>query len=220
MKRKTDEKDNKQSGFKTLLLSVLLSSPGPLILGLGLTVGRSSTQISDFTRRSAELLAIIASFVVYCMTSKDENMDPVKKRNIELSSNIFVGIIMCISGISMIVLALVSNNEDKGNVIPALLIAISGVIANTLFWRKYTSLYKESGNVILKAQGKLYGAKSIVDTCITLSLFMVAFFPGKKVSQYFDVIGSILVSVYMIKSGVQTVRESFGRKKAEKFTNI
>lgn len=220
MKRKTEDPSAKKSGFKTLLLSVLLSSPGPLVLGLGLTVGRSSTQISDFTRRSAELLAIIASFVVYCITNKDENMDPERKKSIELSSNIFVGMIMCVSGISMIVLALVSNNEDKGNVIPALIIAISGVIANTLFWRKYSSLHKESGNVILQAQARLYGAKSIVDTCITLSLFMVAMFPGKKVSLYFDMIGSVLVSAYMIKSGIQTIRESISRKKAEKFTNI
>ena len=219
MKRKEDAV-SKKSGFKTLLLSVLLSSPGPLVLGLGLTVGRSSTQISDFTRRSAELLAIIASFVVFCITNKDENMDPERKKNIELSSNVFVGIIMCISGISMIVLSFVSNNKDKGNVIPALVIALSGVIANTLFWRKYSSLYKEGGNVILEAQARLYGAKSIVDTCITLSLLMVALFPGQKVSQYFDMIGSVLVSAYMIKSGIQTVRESLSRKNAEKFTNI
>ncbi len=220
MKRKNEDAVSKKSGFKTLLLSVLLSSPGPLVLGLGLTVGRSSTQISDFTRRSAELLAIIASFVVFCITNKDENMDPKKKRNIELSSNIFVGIIMCISGISMIVLSFVSNNEDKGNVVPALVIALSGVIANTLFWRKYSSLYKQGGSVILEAQARLYGAKSIVDTCITLSLFMVAMFPGQKVSLYFDIIGSVLVSAYMIKSGIQTVRESLSRKNAEKFTNI
>ena len=46
----------KKSGFRTLLISVLMSSYGPIILGLGLRVGHSSTQISDFTRRTAELL--------------------------------------------------------------------------------------------------------------------------------------------------------------------
>ena len=77
---KTTTKDKKKSGFKTLLLSVLLSSPGPLVLGIGLTVGRSSTQISDFTRRSAELLAIISSFVVYCITNKDASLTHKEKR--------------------------------------------------------------------------------------------------------------------------------------------
>lgn len=217
---KREDNDGKKSGFKTLLLSVILSSPGPLILGLGLTVGRSSTQISDFTRRSAELLAIIASFVVYCITNGKKPMEEIRKKIIECNSNIFVGIIMCISGISMILLALVSNNEDKGNVIPALAIAFSGVVANTLFWRKYSSLYKENGNVILEAQSRLYGAKSIVDTCITLSLFVVALFPGKPISYYFDMIGSILVSAYMIKSGIKTIIQSKNRKKSIKFTNF
>ena len=49
----------KKSGAKTLLWSVIMSSPGPLVVGLGLLAGSSATQIADFVRRSAELLAII-----------------------------------------------------------------------------------------------------------------------------------------------------------------
>ena len=60
----------KKSGYRTLLVSVLMSSYGPVILGLGLRVGHSSTQISDFTRRTAELLALIAALVVYTITNK------------------------------------------------------------------------------------------------------------------------------------------------------
>ena len=59
---------SKKSGSRTLLMSVLMSAPGPLIIGLGLLVGRSSTQIADFIRRSAELLAIIMAFVIYKIT--------------------------------------------------------------------------------------------------------------------------------------------------------
>ena len=61
----------KKSGTRTLLMSVLMSAPGPLVVGLGLMAGRSSTQIADFVRRSAELLAIIMSFVVYQLTTRD-----------------------------------------------------------------------------------------------------------------------------------------------------
>ena len=35
----------KNSGERTLLASVLLSSPGPLVLGVALFFGRSSTQL-------------------------------------------------------------------------------------------------------------------------------------------------------------------------------
>ena len=205
---KTTTKDKKKSGFKTLLLSVLLSSPGPLVLGIGLTVGRSSTQISDFPRRSAELLAIISSFVVYCITNKDASFDPQRKKKIEAGSNTFVGIIMCISGLSMIILTFISGNVNKGNVGPAFVIALFGAITNSLFWRKYSKLYGELGNAILGAQARLYGAKSIVDICITLTLFVVATFPGSELSYYFDMIGSVLVSIYMIRSGIKTIIDS------------
>lgn len=205
--QKSDNKQNTKSGFRTLLLSVILSSPGPLILGIGLTIGRSSTQVSDFTRRSAELLAIIAAFVVYLITNRD-GFDEDRKKKLEKKSNIFVGIIMCISGISMIIMAFASGTEDKGNVLPAFVIALFGVIANTLFWRKYSRLYAEQKNTILGVQARLYGAKSIVDTCVTLTLFVVAIWPGSLASHYFDILGSVLVSAYMIKSGIKTIKEA------------
>ena len=207
------DKLDQKSGFKTLLLSVILSSPGPLVLGIGLTVGRSSTQISDFTRRSAELLAIIASFVVYCISNKD-SFDQNRKREIECKSNFFVGIIMCISGLSMIILAFLSDNESKGNVAPAFVIALFGAITNTLFWRKYTRLHNHNGNAILGVQARLYGAKSIVDVCVTLTLFVVAAMPGSRAAYYFDIVGSVLVSLYMLRSGIKTIIENDRKLKA------
>ena len=61
---------DKKSGYQTLLILMLLSSPGPLVLGLGLTVDHSSTQLSDFTRRTAEFLALVVAFAVYTVTNK------------------------------------------------------------------------------------------------------------------------------------------------------
>ena len=207
MGKKKNDKTNEKSGFKTLLLSVLLSSPGPLVLGIGLTVGRSSTQLADFTRRTAELLAIISSFVVYVITNK-EGFDKDVKRKIECRSNAFVGVIMCVSGISMVIVTLFFKSGNKGNVAPAFVIALFGAITNTLFWRRYTKLHVEFGNAVLGVQAKLYGAKSIVDTCITLTLLVVAVMPGSRISLYVDIVGSLFVSGYMIRSGILTVREN------------
>ena len=144
----------KKSGTKTLLMSVVMSSPGPLVVGLGLLSGRSSTQIADFVRRSAELLAIIMSFVIYKLTTKGNVCDENKKKKLEKGSNIFVGAMMCLGGALMVLLTLMSDNEDKGNVIPGLAIAVMGVIANSLFWRKYTLLNKTEPNAILMVDRK------------------------------------------------------------------
>ena len=198
---------NTKSGSRTLLLSVLMSSPGPLVVGLGLLAGRSSTQIADFIRRSSELLAIIMSFVVYKITTKDEVCNERRKAILERRSNAFVGAMMCLGGSFMIALTLMSDTSDKGNVIPGLAIAVLGVIANTLFWRKYTRLNRKEPNAILAVQARLYRAKSLVDGCVTIALLSVAIAPQSPVSGWLDFIGSIIVALYLIWCGIQTIWE-------------
>ena len=201
-------KDNtKKSGTKTLLWSVIMSAPGPLIIGLGLLVGRSSTQIADFVRRSSELLAIIMAYIIYKITTKDGVCDTARKEKLEKFSNLFVGAMMCLGGSLMLLLAFVSENEDKGNVIPGLAIALLGVIANTIFWRKYTKLNKQEPNAILAVQARLYRAKSLVDSCVTIALLSIALFPESPVSYYLDLIGSVIVALYLIWCGIQTILE-------------
>ena len=197
----------KKSGYRTLLASVLMSAYGPVILGLGLRVGHSSTQIADFTRRTAELLALVVAFIVYAVTNGRKEMDAAQKQSWEKRGNRFTGIIMCVSGLSMLVLSLLSKNEDKGNVVPALVIAILGVIANSIFWRRYTVLHHRQGNAILGVQARLYGAKSAVDICVTVALAAVLAFPGTGVSFWLDRIGSVLVALYMIRCGIKTITE-------------
>ena len=202
---------NQKSGSRTLLWSVIMSSPGPLVVGLGLLAGRSSTQIADFVRRSAELLAIIASFVVYRITTKDGICDEHRKAKLERISNAFVGAMMCIGGSLMLVLAWASEEADKGNVIPGLAIAVMGVIANTIFWRKYTRLHKAEPNAILLVQSRLYRAKSLVDGCVTIALLSVAIAPASPISFWLDFLGSVIVAIYLIWCGIRTIWEAAGK---------
>jgi len=200
--------NSKKSGSRTLLMSVLMSSPGPLVVGLGLMAGRSSTQIADFVRRSSELLAIIMAFVIYRLTTKEGACNEAKKARLERISNAFVGAMMCIGGCFMIVLTLMSGSSDKGNVIPGLSIALLGLIANTIFWRKYTKLNKSQPNAILAVQARLYRAKSLVDGCVTVALLSVVIAPGSRASIWLDLIGSLIVAAYLIWCGIQTVYEA------------
>lgn len=202
--------NHKKSGSRTLLMSVLMSAPGPLVMGLGLLAGRSSTQIADFVRRSSELLAIIMAFVIYKITTKDGSCDEGKKARLERMSNAFVGAMMCVGGCFMIALTLLSGNEDKGNVLPGLCIALLGVVANTLFWRKYTRLNRAQPNAILAVQARLYRAKSLVDGCVTVALLSVMLAPGTAVSAWLDFLGSLIVAAYLIWCGIKTVCEALG----------
>jgi divalent metal cation (Fe/Co/Zn/Cd) transporter len=207
---------NKKSGAKTLLWSVLMSSPGPLVVGLGLLSGRSSTQMADFFRRSAELLAIIMSFVIYKITTKDEVCNEIRKQKLERGSNVFVGAMMCVGGALMMFLTLTNSQEDKGNVIPGLAIAVMGVIANSIFWRRYTRLNKIEPNAILAVQARLYRAKTLVDSCVTIALLSVVVAPGSSASYLLDFIGSLIVAVYLVWCGGRTVYEAVKNKTFEK----
>ena len=198
--------ENKKSGFRTLLLSVLTSIPGPLITGLGLLIGRSSTQIADFMRRSAEFLAIALSFVLYPITADFSNK--TLKDKLERYCKAFVGAMMCLGGTLMIFLAFFSGNEDKGNVIPTLALAAIGVFANTAFWLKYARLNKKEPNAILQAQARLYRAKSLADTCVTTVLLTVVIAPGSPVAYWLDFGGSLVVAAYLLFNGGKTILET------------
>lgn len=199
-------KKNQASGKKTLLWSVIMSSPGPIVVGIGLAMGKSSTQIADFVRRSAELLAIIVSFIVYCATTKDGFTDTVKKQRLEARTDLLVGASMCVGGAMMLLLALLSEQSEAGNVLPGLCIAILGVVANSIFWVRYGKLGRQSGNSILLVQSRLYRAKTLVDICVTAALLSVALFPAARFSYYLDRGGSAVVALYLIHTGIGTIR--------------
>ena len=195
-----------------MLLSVLMSAPGPLILGLGLMSGRSSTQIADFVRRSAELLGIIMAFIVYRITTKEGVCDEGRKAKLERCSNAFVGAMMCLGGSLMVLLTFFSGSEDKGNVVPAMCISAMGMAANFAFWLKYTRLDRKEPNAILRVQARLYRAKAMVDTCVTAALLAVLIWPLSPVSLWLDFTGSLVVAVYLIYCGVRTVIEAVKEK--------
>ena len=195
----------KKSEKRTLLMSVVMSAPRPLILAFAMSSGQSSTQLADFFRRSAELLALICSLVVFCMT---ETSDAIRKNRWERVSNIFVGAVMCFSGVIMIGLAIFAGSEEKGNVSASLVIALLGMIANSLFWLKYRKLNKQNPNAIIAVQARLYRVKAMIDTCVTIALAMVAVYPQSNISDWFDRIGSVVVAIYLILCGIKTIYEA------------
>lgn len=196
---------NNKSSKRTLLMSVIMSSPGPIVVGIGLLIGQSSTQLADFIRRNIELISIILAFIIFTITAKEDVQDQEKKKKLEKGANVFVSTSMILSGIIMSLLVIFTKKQEDGNVIPGLIIALLGVVANSIFWWRYTVLYKNNQNSILKIQSKLYRAKSFVDFSVTLALLMVLIFPNTDISHFFDIFGTICVSIYLIYTGIHTL---------------
>ena len=112
----------------------------------------------------------------------------------------------------MAVLAFTMNNEDKGNVIPGHAIATLGVIANSIFWIKYTRLNNAEPNAIIAVQSRLYRAKTLVDLSVTTALLSVLIAPQNAVSYWLDLIGSVIVAAYLIWCGIQTIIEELKQR--------
>lgn len=195
-----------RSGQRTLLASVLLSAPGPLVVGIGLFFGRSSTQLADFVRRTAELLAIIVSWVIYGVTNRDEGVDAERRARLEKVADVSVGVAMCVSGVAMAAITLMSTNAEKGNVIPGLVIAGLGVVVNTWFWLRYRTLNRRTPNPILAVQARLYRAKSLVDAVVSAALVTIVVAPGAPVAYFMDKAGSLFVAGYLVVNGVIAAR--------------
>ena len=189
------------TGQRTLLAAMLLSLPGPLVLGAGLMLGRSSTQLADFIRRAAELGAIIVSWAVYRATIGRGMEDAKRKARLEHIARLCVGASMCLGGAVMALIALLSGSGDKGNVIPALVIAVLGIVTNGFFWLRYRGLNQREENAVIGAQSKLYRAKTLTDTCVTAALAIIAAAPGSQAALYMDIIGSLSVALYLMVSG-------------------
>ena len=114
---------------------------------------------------------------------------------------------MCLAGTIMAVLTFTMNQDDKGNVIPGLAIAVLGVIANSIFWSKYTRLNQANPDAILAVQARLYRAKTLVDISVTIALLSVLIAPQSRVSHWLDFVGSLVVSVYLVWCGIKTIYE-------------
>lgn len=191
-------------GERTLLASVALSAPGPLVVGIGLLLGRSSTQLADFVRRTAELAAIVVSWAVFRRTGS-EKADPSHKARLERMAHLCVGAAMALGGAVMLLLAFWPGSGEKGNVIPGLVIAALGVVTNTWFWLRYRRLSQADPNGVLAAQSNLYRAKALVDACVTAALATLAAAPASALARYLDVGGAVAVAAYLLANGAALV---------------
>lgn len=200
-------------GGRTLLASVLLSAPGPLVLGLGLLVGNSTTQIADFVRRTVELAATIVSWYVYRSTSGLPS-DDEKRVRLECRVDIIVGIAMLISGLAMGCLAVIGfiRPSEKGNVTPALIIAALGVISNGILAMNYTAANKKTPNDVMKAQRALYYTKTVVDTCVCGALIAVMLVKGNA-ARIADFAGGLAVTAVLCVNGLKLIIKRFAAGK-------
>ncbi len=200
--------NNSKKAQNTLLTSLLFSAPGPIITGISVITSYSTTQVADFLRRTIELAAIFASWYVFRKIKNSIDMNESKKERLENIANLFVGCALSVSGTVMLAISLsrADGYTPGGFVLMGLIIAFLGLVANTIFWFRYRALSRHDKSSVLSAQHKLYRAKAFVDLCVVSALTSVAVAPNNPATMYIDLIGSIIIAVYLLINGVIIIK--------------
>lgn len=201
-------KEQSASREKTLLTSLLLSAPGPLVTGYAMITSQSTTQLADFIRRGVELVAIFISWWVFRRLRRNVALGEAYQARLERASGLSTAGAMACSGIVLLVVALsrLSSYAPGGSVIMGLVIAVLGLLTNGWFWWRYTALTREQYSAVIASQQHLYRAKASVDLCVVIALAAVAIAPAHPATRYVDLLGSVMVALYLLWSGVRTAQ--------------
>jgi divalent metal cation (Fe/Co/Zn/Cd) transporter len=202
-------KEQSSSRQKTLLTALLLSAPGPLVTGFAVMTSSSTTQLADFLRRTVELVAIFVSWWVFRQLHRNKAMGEGHQARLERAAGLSAAGAMVLSGVILLVVAVSrwSVFEPGGNVTLGLTIAVLGLLTNSWFWRRYAKLTQEQYSAVISAQQQLYRAKASVDLCVVAALAAVAIAPAHPATRFVDLLGSIIVAVYLLWSGLRAARK-------------
>ncbi len=197
---------------RTLLTALLLSAPGPLVLGYAALAGNSTTQLADFVRRTIELVALFLSWWVFRRLQRDTSLSKSDQSRLEHAAGLGASGAMLSSGIVMGIIALsrLSAFEPGGNVTSGLIIASLGLIVNGWFWRRYAAMTREQYSAVIAAQQSLYRGKTWVDLAVVIALTAVAVAPAHPATRVVDILGSLIVAGYLLWSGLRLAQSHLG----------
>lgn len=194
---------------RTLLLALLMSAPGPLVTGIAAITSRSTTQLADFVRRTAELVATFVSWWVFRRVANHPDGGAAYKQKMERIANRTVAVAMLFSGVALLAVGVIRLfvQQAGGRSVLGLVIAALGLVVNTAFFFRYRGIVRRQYDAVIAAQQKLYQAKAIVDVCVVAALAMVTFLPLHPATKYIDAVGSMAVALYLLYSGARMYRQ-------------
>lgn len=200
---RSDDDKHALKSERTLLVSWLLSAPGPLVTAIAVAMSSSATQIADAVRRTVELGALFTGWWVF-RRRKGVGSEEAKAK-LERRAEVSVAVALACSGVVMLAIGgyRFFKYEPGGNVIVGLAVAVLGTGVNAAFWARYSRLLRHVFDPVVAVQQKLYRAKTLVDLSVTTALLTVMLIPTHPVTHYVDTLGSTVVAGYLIQQALR-----------------
>lgn len=168
-------------------------------------VGHSSALIADgvhsFSDLSTDVIAIIGDILSRKPADKKH---PYGHGQIEYLTSIFIGLIIIGLG-----LGIIYSSVDKGILVPSVIVIIVSiftiisklVLSNYILKKGY-----ESNNNILIASGHESRADVISSIIVLISILLMNL--EDKIFSYSDIVASIIVGLFIIKTGFEVLKEN------------
>ena len=134
-----------------------------------------------------------------------------KEQSASREKTLLTALLLSAPGPLVVALSRLSVFEPGGNVTVGLTIAVLGLVTNGWFWWRYTVLTREQYSAVIAAQQQLYRAKASVDLCVVAALAAVAIAPAHPATHYVDLLGSVMVAIYLLWSGLRSAQTHFAR---------
>ena len=195
------QQDNEKTIKKALILGIL-STTTTLITAI---IGRSTTQIVDFIRRLMEMISTLVSLLLFRHNLKEVSQQKIEQNNKRVK--VLINLTLIASGIMMIFIGIVKYRLGIGhkNVIPGFIVSLLGVILNFYFFLKYRSLLKVKYEPIIQSQYNLFKTKTIVDSCVMLTVGVMIVCPTFAYLDLLDFICSVVVSIVLCFQGIKNL---------------
>jgi cation diffusion facilitator family transporter len=174
-------------------------------------ISNSTTLLADLLRCVAEFVAILLSWFVLRQLSRH---DPAaynyglgkleQLASLAVATALFVSFLLAFgSGLARFWSPQALESTTFG-----FIFAILGTIGNAFLWLKDYRYYLASPSPVMESQWKLFRAKTCATTVVTLSLGLSMIFSESSVSNYFDPLGSLILSLFLLYSSYSMVSTS------------
>lgn len=187
------------SFFSNIFLSIL-----KVVVGI---IGKSSALISDGIHSFSDLITdVVAIFGNYLSLKPADDKHPYGHGKLEYITSFIIGIVIIIIG--LILISLVSENDIF---IPSKIVIVVSII--TIVIKYIVSSYlikkgKEFQNLILVSSGQESRMDVISSIFVLLSSILMQFPNEINILKYSDKIVSIIVGLFIIKTGFNIIKES------------
>lgn len=190
------------SFFTNIFLSLI-----KVIIGF---IGKSSALISDGVHSFSDLITdVVAIFGSSLSMKPADNEHPYGHGKLEYITSFVIGLTIVLIGI--ILIKSISNNNVT---IPSMIVIIVSVI--TIIIKYLVSKYliikgKEYKNLILISSGKESSMDVISSIFVLISSLLMQLSNKISIFKYSDKIVSIIIGIFIIKTGISIIKESISK---------